>query len=150
MIDPTAGELFVVEETQAPGTSGWQGVRHWLIAVSLARHRVLWHRDVDPPGANHAGSYYIAAEQQRGALTLANGRLYTAYGGLIGDCGAYHGYVVGLSESGTGALLSYQVPTRREGAIWGTDGALVSPQGDLYVATGNGSATGAPSTRVTL
>jgi outer membrane protein assembly factor BamB len=42
-------------------------------------------------------------------------------------------------ESGAGGLVSYQVPTQREGAIWGTGGAFVSPAGDLYVATGNGS-----------
>lgn len=140
VIDPARGELFLAEETLVSGSSGWQGVRHWLVAVSLAGHRELWHRDVDPPGADR--TYYIPAEQQRPALTLANGRLYVPFGGLDGDCGQYHGYVVALAESGGGALESYQVPTQREGAVWETDGALVSAQGDLYVATGNGSASG--------
>ena len=36
-------------------------------------------------------------------------------------------------------MWSYQVPTQREGGIWGTGGAFVSASGDLYVATGNGS-----------
>jgi outer membrane protein assembly factor BamB len=40
-----------------------------------------------------------------------------------------------------GALLSYQVPTQREGGIWGTGGAYVSTAGNLYVATGNGSSS---------
>ena len=72
-------------------------------------------------------------------LTLANGRLYVGFGGLDGDCGQYHGYLVDLPVTGEGPLESYQVPTQREGAIWETNGAVVSPQGDLYVATGNGS-----------
>jgi hypothetical protein len=100
---------------------------------------VLWHRDIDPPYGNDPSHYFIPAEQQRPAITLANGRLYVAFGGLDGDCGQYHGYVVDLPVSGTGPLGSYQVPTRREGAIWETNGAVVSPKGDLYVATGNGS-----------
>src|SRR5208282_4017213 len=70
---------------------------------------------------------------------LANGRLYVPFGGLSGDCGQYHGYVVDVPVSGAGPLVSYQVPTDREGAIWETNGALVSSTGDLYVATGNGS-----------
>jgi outer membrane protein assembly factor BamB len=139
VIDPTTNELFVAEETEVGGATNWQHVRHWMVAVSLATHRELWRRDIDPPHGNNARFYYIPAEQQRPALTLANGKLYAAFGGLYGDCGQYHGYVVDLPETGLGTPQSYQVPTQREGAIWETDGALISPQGDLYVATGNGS-----------
>ena len=139
VIDAATDEIFVAEETELAGQQGWPGIRHWLVAISLASHQVLWHRDIDPPYANNPGHYFIPAEQQRPALTLANGRLYVGFGGLDGDCGQYHGYVVDLPVSGTGPLGSYQVPTQREGAIWETNGAVVSPQGDLYVATGNGS-----------
>jgi outer membrane protein assembly factor BamB len=110
-----------------------------LVAISLTTHRELWQRVIDPPHGNSASFYYIAAEQQRPAVTLVDGQLYVPFGGLYGDCGQYHGYVVELPESGKGALNTYQVPTEREGAIWETNGILVSPQGDLYVATGNGS-----------
>jgi len=58
---------------------------------------------------------------------------------LYGDCGQYHGYVEGLAESGQGPVGTYQVPTQREGGIWGTSGIVVSASGDLYFATGNGS-----------
>ncbi|MGA2530649.1 MAG: PQQ-binding-like beta-propeller repeat protein [Acidimicrobiales bacterium] len=139
VIDAATSEIFVAEETEMPGASGWEGIRHWLVAISLTTHKVLWHRDIDPPGGNNSSVYYIPAEQQRPAITLANGRLYVDFGGLDGDCGQYHGYVVDLPISGSGSLASYQVPTQREGAVWETNGAVVSPQGDLYVATGNGS-----------
>ena len=139
VIDAGTGEIFVAEETELAGETGWQGIRHWLVAISLASHTVLWHRDIDPPHANNSSHYFIAAEQQRPAITLANGRLYVDFGGLDGDCGQYHGYVVDLPISGAGPVGTYQVPTQREGAIWETNGAVVSPQGDLYVATGNGS-----------
>ena len=138
VIDPATNEIFAAEETEVGGNN-WRDVRHWLVAISLATHRELWHRDIDPPDGNQASHYYVAAEQQRAALTLFDGRVYAEYGGLDGDCGQYHGYVVGLPASGTGPLVSYQVPTQREGGIWGTGGAFVSPSGDLYVASGNGS-----------
>jgi len=140
VIDPVTDEIFVAEETEPAGYNGWQGIRHWLVAIGLASHKVIWKRDIDPPGGNNLNDYYIAAEQQRPAITLANGRLYVPFGGLAGDCGQYHGYVVDLPVSGTGPVGSYEVPTQREGAIWETNGAVVSSEGgDLYVATGNGS-----------
>jgi outer membrane protein assembly factor BamB len=80
--------------------------------------------------------------QQRAALALAGGRVYVAYGGLDGDCGDYHGTVVASRTDGTGPLLTYQVPTAREGGIWATPGPVIDAQGNLYVAVGNGAATG--------
>jgi polyvinyl alcohol dehydrogenase (cytochrome) len=139
VIDPARDQLFLAEETMLPGREGWSNVQHWLVAVSLSGHRELWHREIDPPRPNNADSYYIAAEQQRSALTLFDGRLYVPFGGLYGDCGQYHGYVEELAESGLGAVGTYQVPTQREGGIWGTSGIVVSAAGDLYFATGNGS-----------
>ena len=139
VIDPAKNVLFAAEETEVSGGDTWQGIRHWLVGVSLTTHRVLWHRDIDPPNANSPASYYIPAEQQRPAVTLANGRLYVPFGGLDGDCGQYHGYLVAVAESGAGPIESYEVPTQREGAVWETEGTLVSPQGNPYIATGNGS-----------
>jgi outer membrane protein assembly factor BamB len=139
VIDPKTGELFLAEETETAGYNDWEHVRFFLVALSLDTHAELWKRNIDPPGPNEAKTYYLPALQQRPAVTLFDGRLYVPLGGLYGDCGQYHGYVVALPESGRGALVSYQVPTMREGAIWETNGVLVSAQGDLYVVTGNGS-----------
>jgi polyvinyl alcohol dehydrogenase (cytochrome) len=138
VIDTATNMLFAVEENYI-GADTWQSVRHTLVAISLKKHRELWHRGMDPPRPNEANTYYIAAQQQRPALTLLGMRIYAEYGGLSGDCGQYHGYVVSVPTSVHGALLSYQVPTQREGGIWGTGGAYVSSAGNLYVATGNGS-----------
>lgn len=141
VIDPATGSLYLVAEMQRPGTSSWTGVEHVMIAVNLAAHKVRWRRQVDPPGAGSGsgGTYIIAAEQQRTALSLVKGRVYAEYGGLDGDCSAYHGYVVSLPLSGRGALGVYKTPSQREDAIWATSGAAANSAGDLYVATGNGS-----------
>jgi outer membrane protein assembly factor BamB len=138
VIDTATDEMFVAEETAVDGDN-WQDIQHWLVAVSLSTHTEIWHRQIDPPGGNDANDYYIPAEQQRPAVTLLDGRVYVEFGGLNGDCGQYHGYVVDLPVSGSGDLVSYQVPTQREGAIWATGGAFVSSTGNLYIATGNGS-----------
>jgi hypothetical protein len=108
---------------------------HELFGLSLRNGSVTSEVNVNPPGAT------ANVEQQRGALTLADGVVYIPYGGLAGDCGPYHGWVVGVPTDGAGGLLSYPVPTGREGGIWSPAGISVAPNGDLFVATGNSDAT---------
>src|SRR5262249_40396541 len=67
-----------------------------------------------------------------------------AYGGLYGDCGAYRGTVLAARTDGTGAMLSFQVPTRREGGIWAAAGPVFDEGGNVYVAVGNGAAVSDP------
>jgi hypothetical protein len=104
--------------------------------LDLSNGAVRWERGIDPPGGDYR------TEQQRAALALANGRVYVSYGGLYGDCGSYHGWVVGAPTAGpTGPLVSYRVPSHNEGAIWAPSGPAVDRAGDLYVSTGNGSSS---------
>jgi outer membrane protein assembly factor BamB len=127
VIDAHKGVVYVVT---------FQPFEHRLFALSLMTGGVRWQRRIDPPGADPK------THQQRAALALSRGRVYVAYGGLFGDCGDYHGWVLGAPASGpTGTVLAYRVPTRREGAIWGASGPAVDRQGNVYVATGNGSST---------
>jgi PQQ-like domain len=109
--------------------------QHVLFGLSIKNGSVLSHVVVDAAGANPL------VEQQRGALLLDNEIVYIPFGGLFGDCGQYHGWVVGAYTNGSASLLSYQVPTGREGGIWGTAGIALGSNGNLYVATGNSDAT---------
>jgi hypothetical protein len=87
-------------------------------------------------------------EQQRAALALANGYVYVAFGGYIGDCGNYHGFVVGIKADGSSTTLNVfqdQAQTvcpagasSRAAGIWGPSGPAVDAAGNVYVATGNG------------
>ena len=105
--------------------------RHRLVALDATTGAVLWRVDLDLPGTD------AAAMQERGALTIAGGRVWVPFGGLAGDCGAYKGRLVGVPLSGTGAPISYTVPTTREAGIWTPPGPTVNAN-HLYVAVGNG------------
>ena len=91
-------------------------------------------RDVDPPGSNR--SYQL----QRAALALDHGKVIIPYGGDVGDCNVYHGWLVSAPVRGRGRLRFFEVaPHARGGSIWGGgDGPVVDPAGDIWVATANG------------
>ncbi|HVD02253.1 MAG TPA: PQQ-binding-like beta-propeller repeat protein [Candidatus Dormibacteraeota bacterium] len=127
-IDPITSTLYAVGFLQ-PG-------RHVLFALDLANGSIRWQRTIDPP------SLSPLVHQQRGALTIADGRVYVPYGGLYGDCGDYRGWMVASSLDGTGGLLSYEVKAAREAGIWAPGGAVVGPTGDLFVAAGNAEGQG--------
>ena len=68
-------------------------------------------------------------------MLIVGGIAYVAFGGHYGDCGAYHGWVVGVPLTGTGARAW---ATQVKGAgIWGPGGPASDGQ-SIYVTTGNG------------
>jgi outer membrane protein assembly factor BamB len=122
--DPTKGRLYVV--------AFLRGFHHMLFALSLADGSVVWQQDIDPPGSSPT------VQQQRGALALGSGLVYVPLGGLWGDCGQYHGYVVAVPSTGGQSFL-YRVPSPREAGIWTPAGPTIDPDGNVYVVTGNGA-----------
>jgi outer membrane protein assembly factor BamB len=125
--DPATGLVFAVAEITGPA--------HILVGVDAATGKLRVRRIVDIPAMDPR------VHQQRAALALYKNMVYVAYGGLDGDCGDYHGTVVASRTDGNGPLLSYQVPTDREGGIWATSGPAIDSAGNIYVAVGNGAAT---------
>lgn len=128
VIDPATSQLFASEETLVNGA-----VHHELVALSVASGSLLFRRDLDQRG------WTAAAQLQRGALGLTDGRVVLGFGGNWGDCSSYHGYVMAVLETGTGPTLVYQVPAQNQGAIWGPAGMSIDSADNIYVATGNGS-----------
>jgi len=122
--EPATGRLYVVAFLHSR--------HHMLYSLSLADGSVVGQRDVDPPGSDPA------VQQQRGALSVASGYVYVPMGGLYGDCGQYHGYLLGVPES-LGPALIYRVPSDRGAGIWSSAGATLDAAGDVYVVTGNGA-----------
>jgi outer membrane protein assembly factor BamB len=126
--DAGTGLVYAVAETT--------GYHHVLVALDAATGAVRLSRDLDSPTAANQPAY----NQQRPGLAIGNGRVYAAFGGLFGDCGAYQGSVVSAPLTGDGPLTRWITPTSREGAIWGTGGPVTGPDGRLWVSVGNGAA----------
>ena len=127
--DPATGLVYAVAEVVEGANPA-----HILVAVDAATGAVRFTRPFDPPGMD------TTVQQERAALVVANGRVYVNYGGLDGDCGNYHGWVVGSNLDGSGSLIWYQTPGSQSG-MWAVGGAAVDAAGNLLVATGNGSST---------
>lgn len=103
------------------------GLRHVLFGLRLSDGRVAVRTNVDPPNRQ--------VQQERGALLAARGRIYVPYGGLYGDCGSYHGYVISTTAAGR-AHRTYKNPATEAG-IWAPAG-ISAQSGTLLVSTGNG------------
>lgn len=131
VIDPTRNEIFVVAFEMVHGHP-----EHVLVGLSTATGRPLMTHDVDPPGS------VPVAMLQRTGLTLDDGRVIFGLGGNYGDCAAYRGRVVSVSEK-TGAVNIFTVdsaPGDSQGAIWMGGGApAIDAQGHVWVSAGNGS-----------
>jgi outer membrane protein assembly factor BamB len=124
--DESSNRLYVV--------AFLSGFHHMLFALSLTDGSLTWQRPVDPVGSE------AKVQQQRGALAIGSGYVYVPLGGLLGDCGAYRGYVVGVSLDGATAL-AYVVPTPRGAGIWSPAGVSVAADGSVYVVTGNATSS---------
>ncbi len=117
------------------------GPRHKIFALSLKDGAVLpgWPVDVAAAlatkGATKGRHFNDPDQNQRGALAILDGRVYVPYGGHFGDCGDYHGWVVGVSLANPGDVIAWS--TRAPGGgIW-APGGIASNRRSLFVTTGN-------------
>ena len=108
--------------------------RHEVHALSLADGTVEPGWPVDVATALR-GSFDPMAQNQRGALALFGGRVFVPFGGLAGDCGIYHGMVLGFSTAEPGKAVSFATRARG-GGIW-AQGGISSDGKSLFAATGN-------------
>ncbi len=128
VIDTARHTIFVVATIQ----DSFKHIHHQLIGLDTLTGTRTVSANADPGGVQNALNI-----QQRAGLALGNGRVYIGYGGYSGDCGPYHGWLVSLSESGTGKVAFNVTPSGGLGAIWATGGATIDSHGQVYVSTGN-------------
>src|SRR5437762_3834679 len=93
-------------------------IKHFIYSLNVdtgATH-VGWPVDV-----NNAGIGFTSlAQEDRGALALVNGIVYVPYSGYWGDCGSYHGWVVGVRISDRHVMG--WATAAGGGGIWGHSG----------------------------
>ncbi|HEY3976613.1 MAG TPA: PQQ-binding-like beta-propeller repeat protein [Streptosporangiaceae bacterium] len=128
--DPATGLVYAVAEGN--------GAVMTLAGIRVSDGRLALSRRI--PAPDHEQAY----DQQRGALALADGRIYITFGGHFGDCGPYRGSIAAVPAAGNGPILSYVIPTRAQAGIWAPGGPVVGPDGTIYVASGNGAARRPP------
>jgi polyvinyl alcohol dehydrogenase (cytochrome) len=141
------GNVYVaadVETSSSPLTLDFQ-----LASLNLSTGALNWMHSLAP--ADPQWPNVVQYEQQRGALLATGGRIFVPLGGLDGDCGTYHGYVLSYAENNTGSVSYWaaaQVPGitgDNEGAIWAAGGLSQDAAGFIYAGTGNSSQTASSS-----
>ena len=86
--------------------------------------------------ANHNGTAFTSLVQnERGGLAIVNGILYVSFSGHAGDCGTYHGWVVGISLNDPSNVTAWATHAIG-GGIWG-HGGVASDGTNMFVVTGN-------------
>src|SRR4051794_21103374 len=113
------------------------GPHHRIFALSLKDGSSLpgWPIDVEQALAAKGQRFNARFQNQRGALAILGGRVYVPYGGHFGDCGNYHGWVVGISLRDPQDIVFWR--TRGSGGgIW-APGGIASDGMSLFIATGN-------------
>jgi outer membrane protein assembly factor BamB len=135
VVDTARGEIFAVADEVVNGTPA-----HYLVGLNIYTGNPELDQAVDPsdPGVNpHANLL------QRTGLNLDNGNVVFGFGGNLGDCEPYHGWVVSVPEGGGGAGYydtTGTTPNGTQGAVWqGGAAPEVDAGGNIWLATGNGS-----------
>src|SRR5437762_4622129 len=94
-----------------------------------------WPVDVDATASYNTIHFVSTAQEERGGLALVNGIVYVTYSGYLGDCGDYHGWVVGVQANNPSVVMGWAT-TASKGGIWGHSG-VASDGTNMFVITGN-------------
>lgn len=136
VIDPATNTLYAVAFTNDGGLQ----FKLNALDVTTGQQRAGYPANISPPTTG-ASSFDVRAAGQRGALQFADGRVFVPFGGLYGDCGMYHGWVVGIDAANPSQQAAYATPGRGSG-IWAVGGSAMDETGRLFVATGNSTPLG--------
>src|SRR5213076_178848 len=99
-----------------------------------------WPVDVNATATYNGITFSSLVQEERGGLALVNGIVYVSYSGYNGDCGTYHGWVVGVPINNPSTVGAWAT-TAIGGGIWG-HGGVASDGTNMFVVTGNTFNTG--------
>lgn len=135
-IDPVSRTIFF---DAAVGDSNSVS-EHQIHAISLDDGTERPNFPVKASTASYQGTQFDPPlENQRGAILYLNGIIYVPYGGHAGDCGQYHGWIIGVpypNPSGMKAYAASIAQNTRAAGIW-APGGPASDGTDVFVTTGN-------------
>jgi len=133
-IDP-ATKLLVLDAAVADG-SGNIG-SHTVFAIDACNGGMpKWSVDVSMVKDAMGRAFTAMPQNQRGAALIVNGYAYFVYGGHIGDCGPYNGWVMAVPLDGNVANAHGWRTDSDQSGIWGPGGPSSDGQ-SVFVTTGN-------------
>jgi outer membrane protein assembly factor BamB len=136
VINPLTNTIFFVSRNK-----NGNGTYHQrLNALSITDGAPRPGSPAEIQGAYGGLTFDPKIQNQRAALTLANGNVYIAWASH-NDCGPYHGWVMAYSTASLSQVAVYaNTPTGSLGGIWQSgQGLVVDAAGNLYFSGGNGS-----------
>ena len=117
----------------AVGTSSIADHQVHALSVDDGSERSGWPASVKLTSG--ATTFMPPPQNQRSALSLVAGKLYVAYGGHVGDCGPYHGWVVAIDTSDPTKIGGWATGGQGEG-LWAAAG-MASDGTGVFALTGN-------------
>jgi hypothetical protein len=108
-------------------------IKHFIFSLNVdtGMTNAGWPVDLDATSL----TFVSLAQEDRGALALVNGIVYVPFSGYFGDCGTYHGWVVGVHIDNP-SIVGGWATAAEGGGIWGHSG-VASDGTNMFVITGN-------------
>ena len=124
---------------------GGATIKHYIISLNVDTGAINpgWPVDVALTAQYNGTTFTAAIQQQRAALGIVGNILYVGYGSM-GDCGLFHGWLVGVPINNPASVTAWAAGTTNGtfgGAIWGV-GGVASDGTNPFVTTGNTYNTG--------
>jgi hypothetical protein len=139
VIDPATGTLYVLTRTEEKGRPTQ---RLHALDVATGAEKFGGPVEISAPG------FDALLENPRAALLLAGNAVYIGWGSNC-DYGRYHGWLMAYDSHSLKQLAAFNTsPKDIQSGIWAADaGFAADPEGNIFVATGNGKfdvASGGP------
>jgi hypothetical protein len=117
--------------------------KHFIYSVNVDTGATNpgWPVDVNASAMYNGIIFNSLVQEERGALAFVNGIVYVPYSGWNGDCGSYHGWVVGVPINNPLTGVAAWATMASKGGIWGHSG-VASDGTNMFVITGNTTGTG--------
>ena len=112
----------------------------YSVNVDTGATNAGWPVSVEGLVSTNGITFTSNVQGERGAAVIVGDRVYIPYGGRFGDCGSYHGWIVGVKLSDPTDVKGYATVATGGGA-WSVGG--ISSDGTTpFLATGNTFSTG--------
>jgi outer membrane protein assembly factor BamB len=145
VIDGATRTIYVDAMTSVGSTDAGSVNKHYVFALDADTGNTRpggWPVDVNAWVRVGAVTFDSSVQNQRGALMLVGGTLFIPYGGFGGDCGMYHGWIVGISIADPTRVTAWVVPADGGAGVW-APGGMSSDGTSIYFGTGNGGSKAA-------